>query len=193
MQLETPAMKRNFGDFLHIPAFADGGGIHVVVETPRGSPVKLKYEPALGAFQLGRVLVPGTVYPHDWGFVPETVAADGDPLDVLILGVAGCFPGLVLRARPIGVLQVEQREGRKRFRNDRLLVLPWETAGEMPFRDVRELRHGEKEDIERFFSHSVEHTGKHLSFIGWRGPKAAESEVKRCRARFKASAKAMPG
>jgi inorganic pyrophosphatase len=182
-------MTRSFGDFLSIPAFADGGGIHVVVETPRGSPAKFKYEPALGAFRLGRVLAAGTVYPHDWGFVPETQAPDGDPLDALILDAAGCFPGLVLTARPIGILEVEQTEREKRFRNDRLLVLPWSSVEEAATEDVRELSSREREDIEHFFSHSVEHTGKHLSFLGWRGPEAAEPEIRHCRGRFKASVK----
>src|SRR5262249_33130096 len=67
-----------------------------------------------------------------------TLGPDGDPVDAFLLGGDGGIPGLVVRARPIGVLQVEQREGNRRFRNDRLLFLPWKPAEEMPFRDVRD-------------------------------------------------------
>lgn len=172
---------------LALPPFHPGGGVYVVIETPRGSPAKFKFKPELGVFTLARILTDGTVYPHDWGYIPGTLGSDGDPIDALVLGAAGSFPGLVIRARPIGILQVEQSERGRKLRNDRLLFLPWEPTERMPFRDVGELRNGEKEEIERFFLHSVEGTAKKLHFLGWRGPRIAEAEIrrglKRCKAR----------
>jgi inorganic pyrophosphatase len=97
------------------------------------------------------MLTTGTIYPHDWGYIPATLGPDGDPVDAFLLGAGGTFPGLVVRASPIGVLQVEQIENGRKFRNDRLLFLPWEPSQSMPFKDVKELRKGEKEAIERFF------------------------------------------
>jgi inorganic pyrophosphatase len=175
---------------LGLPAEHENGGFYVVIETPKGSPAKLKFEPALGVFILGRMLTTGTIYPHDWGYIPATRGPDGDPVDAFVLSAGGTFPGLVLRARPIGVLQVEQNEKGRKFRNDRLLFLPWEPSEAMPFKDVSQLRKGEKEEIERFFLHAVEGTGKKLRYLGWRGPKAAEAEIKRGKARHRAALKA---
>jgi inorganic pyrophosphatase len=168
-----------------LPARHADGGFHLVVETPKGSPSKLKFEPDLGVFSLSRMLTAGTVYPHDWGYIPGTLGPDGDPVDAFLLGAGGTFPGLVVRARPIGLLRVEQREKGRKFRNDRLLFLPWEPTQKMPFRDVSELRRGEKEEIERFFQNAVGGTQKKLRYLGWRGPRAAESEIKRGEGRFR--------
>jgi inorganic pyrophosphatase len=162
-----------------LPPFHQRGGVHVVIETPRGSPAKFKFQPELGVFMLSRMLTDGTVYPHDWGYIPGTLGPDGDPVDAFVLGAAGSFPGLVIRARAIGLLGVEQSERGRKFRNDRLLFLPWESTARMPFRDVSELRRGEKDEIERFFQHTVEGTEKTLRFLGWRGPRAALAAVKR--------------
>jgi inorganic pyrophosphatase len=175
---------------LDLPARHPDGGFYLVVETPRGCPSKLKFEPDLGVFTLSRMLTAGTVYPHDWGYIPGTLGPDGDPVDAFLLGAGGTFPGLVVRARPIGLLQVEQSEKGRKFRNDRLLFLPWEPTLKMPFKDVSELRKGEKEEIERFFRHAAAGTGKTLRYLGWRGPKAAESEIKRGQARLRARRRA---
>jgi len=90
-----------------IPA-RTAGGFHVVVESPRGSPVKLKYDPELSCIVSGRPLPLGFVYPYDWGFVPGTRAPDGDPVDALVFWEVPTFPGIVLRCRALGVLEVEQ-------------------------------------------------------------------------------------
>jgi inorganic pyrophosphatase len=100
------------------------GAIHVVVETPRGMAAKFKYEPKLGAFVFSRGLKTGLRYPYDWGFVPGTIAPDGDPLDAMILyDVTGSL-GLVVPCRTVAVLEVEQEERGQRFRNDRVLFAP---------------------------------------------------------------------
>ena len=91
-----------------IPTFDKDGAIYVVVESPRGSSVKLKYHRQLGALTLSRPLPAGLTYPHDWGFVPGTLASDGDPVDALVLSDVGTAPGVVIACRPIGVLEIEQ-------------------------------------------------------------------------------------
>ena len=72
-------------DFLKLPVRTANGDVHAIVETPRGSRAKLKYEPELGGFVLSKSLMLGLTYPYDWGFIPSTLADDGDPLDILVI------------------------------------------------------------------------------------------------------------
>jgi inorganic pyrophosphatase len=95
-------------NFEKISTWADRAHIHAVVETPRGSRAKLKFDPKLKAFTLAKPLLVGLTYPYDWGFVPSTKADDGDPLDALIIHDAATYPGLVLTCKPIGVLEIMQ-------------------------------------------------------------------------------------
>lgn len=96
--------------------FFDGkrGVINVIVETPRGCRNKFKYDQKLGLYRLHSVLPAGAAFPYDFGFVPRTKAADGDPIDVLLLMDQPAFTGCVVAARLIGVIEAEQKEkGRK--------------------------------------------------------------------------------
>jgi hypothetical protein len=80
----------------------------------RGSHCKLEFDTKLRAFTLAKPLLAGLTYPYDWGFIPSTKAEDGDPLDVLVIHDAGTYPGLALRCRPIGVLEVLQASNGKK-------------------------------------------------------------------------------
>src|SRR5947208_1534091 len=113
-------------DLLTLPTFADEEAFRVVVESPRGSILKLKYDPELGVITLSRPLIAGLAYPYDWGFVPSTRGPDGDPLDAIIMWDGVSYPGIVLVCRAIGVLRLEQTNptSHKRERNDRIAVLP---------------------------------------------------------------------
>src|SRR6202021_3176804 len=91
-----------------LPTWADKTHIYAGVETPRGRHCKLEYDPKLRVFTLSKPLMAGLIYPYDWGFIPSSRAEDGDPLDVLIIHDAGTYPGLLLRCKPIGVLEVLQ-------------------------------------------------------------------------------------
>ena len=91
------------------------GAIHVVVETPRGSRNKYKYDEKLGLFRLNRVLFAGASFPYDFGYIPYTRGGDGDPLDVLLLMDEPAYPGCVVRARAIGVL-LAKKEGKENHR-----------------------------------------------------------------------------
>lgn len=158
---------------LRLPAGAEGG-FHVVVECPRGSRVKWKYDPALSAFGISRRLPAGLTYPFDWGFVPSTRAPDGDPLDAMVLWEHPGYPGLVLPCRAVGVLEVEQN-GKKggRERNDRLIAVPLASPRQAALQDVSELSRREREELEAFFRAAVRFEHKALTLLGWAGPKEA--------------------
>ena len=121
-------------DLIGLPAFAESGTVHFVVESPRGSVSKLKYDPDLGVMALARPLVLGLAYPCDWGFIPSTQGPDGDPIDAFIMWDGTSYPGTVVTCRPIGVLRVEQNSEEEggRQRNDRVALLPVENAMPAP-------------------------------------------------------------
>jgi inorganic pyrophosphatase len=173
-------------DLTRLPLRGKNGAFHVVVESPRGSTVKLKYEPQLGAFILSRPLVRGLRYPFDWGFVPSTEAADGDPLDALVYWDQTTYPGVVLPCRALGVLKVEQKKarGRGRERNDRLLVVPTVAPRAANLNGLQDLSRREREELEHFFAAAVAFADKDLSLLGWEGAEAAERMVEQAAATY---------
>ena len=106
-----------------LPSFAGHDIFHVVIESPRGSTLKLKYCAEWEAMGISRPLPAGLVFPFESGFVPSTRNADGDPLDVFVVWDVCSFPGVVLSCRALGVLKVEQNavnfDASRRIRNDR--------------------------------------------------------------------------
>jgi len=161
-----------------LPAWADKKHVYAVVETPRGSRAKLKYEPKLGVFTLSKPLLAGLTYPYDWGFIPSTEAEDGDPLDVLIIHDAATYPGLVLSCIPIGVLEVVQTTNGKAERNDRIFAVPDRAPFEGDLVDIRRLPERARGDLEEFFRATDALQPKELDFRGWRGPKQAKKLIK---------------
>jgi inorganic pyrophosphatase len=118
-------LLKSMVDLHKLPVRDKKGDVYVVVETPRGSAAKLEFDPDLQLFTLSKSLILGLSYPYDWGFIPSTKGEDGDPIDALILHDAATTPGLVLKCRIIGVLEVIQTEGNKHaIRNDRLIAVP---------------------------------------------------------------------
>ena len=127
-----------------LPARGADNSVTVVVESPRGSASKFKYDPELDVVRLSRPLTAGVVYPYDWGFVPSTRASDGDPLDVIVLWHGTRYPGVVIFCRLIGVLNVEQTnlETGGRERNDRLAALPVKAPALESIRSVFDIPSG---------------------------------------------------
>ena|SRR5437868_920605 len=97
--------------------------VQVIIETPKGSRNKYAYDEHRRLFRLKKVLPEGMVFPHDFGFIPSTQAEDGDPLDVLVLMDQSAFPGCLVEARLVGVIEGEQSEHGKTKRNDRLIAV----------------------------------------------------------------------
>src|SRR4051812_20830105 len=97
--------------------------VNVINETPKGSRVKYAYDQKTGVLELKRALPEGMLFPFNFGFIPSTLADDGDPLDVLILNEGAIVPGCLLKVRLIAVIRAEQTEDKETTRNDRLIGL----------------------------------------------------------------------
>jgi inorganic pyrophosphatase len=156
----------------NVPTRDKNGHLRAIVETPRGSIVKLKFDESLETFELSRPLALGIAYPYDWGFIPSTRAPDGDPLDVMVYHDAPTYPGVVIPCRAIGVVRVSQKAKKGgRERNDRLIAVPFR---ERRYDDARALDRQVREELEQFFASVVLFENKDLRLDGWGGPKDAE-------------------
>ena len=161
-----------------IPAIDADGSVHIVVETPKGSTSKFKYDSTLGAMTLSRPLPSGLAYPNDWGFIPSTLGADQDPLDALVVWEGTSYPGVVLRCRILGALRVEQAEAGPaggRERNDRLITAPLKSVMMQSVVSLDDLGERRRAELEQFFTAAVAFESKDLKILGWAGREEAES------------------
>ena len=167
------------------PRDASGELVHVVVDTPKGSRIKFKYEAEKRCYTASHLLPPGTMFPFDFGSIPSTLAADGDPLDVLILLEEPSFVGCLVPVRPIGVLEAEQTTEGKTNRNDRLIGVAQTSR---MFRDVRAIEDVPGrlvEEIESFFVFYNEERGRKFEVLGRFGPDRAAQIIDAGERRFR--------
>ncbi len=177
--------KRERRSYLELPV-GDGAPeeINVVVEIPQGSRNKYEYDKQLDIFRLDRALHSPIYYPGDYGFMPQTLAEDGDPLDVLILVVQPTFPGCLVVARPIGILKMID-DGDP---DDKVLAVP---VGEPAYVDVHSHTQVFPHTL-RMISHFFETykllEGKATSTDGWRDGSAARRSIMESIERYRISA-----
>jgi inorganic pyrophosphatase len=155
----------------------ESGLVNVVIDTPRGSRNKFKYDEKLGLFRLGKVLPLGSSFPCDFGFIPSTRGGDGDPLDVLVLMDEPTFTGCLVLVRLIGVLQAEQTEKRKTVRNDRLVGAIETPYNHPEVRSLEELPSARLEETEHFFISYNQVEGREFRPLGRQGPQEADKLV----------------
>ncbi len=154
--------------------------INVIVEIPSGSRNKYEYDKALDIFRLDRALHSPIFYPGDYGFVPRTLALDGDPLDVLILVSEPTFSGCLVAARPIGLLKMVD-DGKP---DDKVLAVP---VGEPEYADVHnytQIFAHQLRKIQHFFETYKLLEGKKTSIGGWDDAAAARREILESSQRF---------
>jgi inorganic pyrophosphatase len=145
----------------------------VVIETPKGRRNKFDFDPKIGAFTLGGLLAEGISFPFDFGFVPSTVAADGDPIDVMVLMDEPAHVGCVLTVRLIGVIQAEQTQDGKTIENDRLIGVAIHSYAHENIKSVSEVNKSIVKQVEEFFISYNKSRGKKFKVVGVHGPAKA--------------------
>lgn len=163
--------------------YDDDDALRVVVESPRGSTLKLEYEPEQRLFTVSRSLPLGMAYPFDWGFVPGTLAADGDPVDALAIHSASSYPGVVLPCRILGMVELDQQDPktRKRQVNNRIIATPAWHEPLKALTEARDLPKSVREELEYFFVIIAASTGKKVMIRGWGSCREAQRFVKFCK------------
>jgi inorganic pyrophosphatase len=155
----------------------------VVVEIPRGSRNKYEYDHERHVIRLDRRLLSATVYPADYGFVPDTLAEDGDPLDVPVLLEDPSFPGCWVRVRAIGVFWMEDEKGP----DAKILCVPAHDPVYEEVTELAQLRSSLLAEIEHFFDvYKTLEPGKRSSTRGYEGRDAARREIEAARQRARA-------
>lgn len=155
------------------PVDADAGFLQVVVETPKGCRNKFAFDPEQRVFSLHKVLPTGMSFPYDFGFLPRTLADDGDPIDVLLLMDEPAFPGVLVRSRLIGVIEGLQTEGKKRVRNDRLLAVAESNHFYAHVKSPKDLDGKFLEELEQFFVNYNRLEGREYKLLGCKGREQA--------------------
>jgi inorganic pyrophosphatase len=163
------------------PVDKDDGILQVVIETPKGSRNKFAFDPRQKVFGLRKVLPAGMAFPYDFGFLPQTLAPDGDPIDVLLLMDEPAFPGIVVRSRLIGVIEGEQVHGKKVNRNDRLLAVAESNFQYANIKRATDLPDQFLKQLEEFFVNYHRLEGKEYRLLGCKGAAEAAKLIKQAR------------
>ena len=150
---------------------------NVIIEIPmNGDPIKYEVDHESGALFVDRFMSTAMHYPTNYGYVPNTLAADGDPVDVLVITPVPLIPGVVVTCRPIGMLKMDDEAGgdNKLIAVPIQKILPLYSSWNKP-EDLNPMR---LKSIQHFFEHYKDlEPGKWVKVTGWEGPEAAKQEV----------------
>lgn len=163
------------------PLDSKDGLVQVIIETPRGSQNKFAFDTKQSIFCLKSVLPAGMVFPYDFGFLPQTLAQDGDPIDVLLLMDEPAFPGCAVPARLIGVMEGEQIDGKKKVRNDRLIAVANASHAYAKVRTLKDLPGEWVNELENFFVNYHRLQGKQYRLLGCKGADEAMRLIKKAK------------
>lgn len=154
--------------------------VRMIVEIPKNSPNKYEYDGELGVFRLDRALYSPLHYPGDYGFIPGTLAEDGDPLDVLVLVSEPSFPGCLIEVRAVGVLVlIDSQEA-----DHKILAVPNRNPRYDQIHTMDQVFPHVRREIEHFFAIYKELEGKQTQVDGWRGPIEARRLIVESRQTF---------
>jgi inorganic pyrophosphatase len=159
--------------------FAKDGSVNVMIETSKGCRTKMKYEPVEARFVLHKVLPAGAAFPYDFGFVPNTEAADGDPLDVLVLMDESVPQGSLVTTRILGAIEAEETVGGRVRRNDRLIGVATGARERCDWTEIGDVGDRLLGEIENFFVSYREMEGVKLECTGRAGAQAALDQIRK--------------
>jgi inorganic pyrophosphatase len=151
--------------------------INVLIEVPlRSDPIKYEFDKESGAIFVDRYLYTAMFYPCNYGFVPNTLSEDGDPVDVMVIGRMPVVPGAILRSRPIGVLKMEDEAGH----DEKILAVPIDkiTMINRHVRNYTDLPEIDIARIQHFFEHYKDlEPNKWVKVLGWGDAEEAKSTI----------------
>jgi len=155
------------------------------IEIPKGSRNKYEYDPELKAIKFDRLLMTAATYPTDYGFLRQTLALDGDPLDALVCLYEPTFPGCLIPVKPLGLFRMHDEKGS----DDKVICVPLHDPYWNHYEEVAELPELLRQEIEQFFSIYKElEKGKSVTIDGWGDRSEAEREIAEAHLRFKEAA-----
>lgn len=163
-------------DLTLIPAQPKPGIVNVLIEIPAGSKNKYEFDKDLNAFALDRVLYASVQYPYDYGFIPNTLADDGDPLDGMVIMDQPTFPGCVIAARPIGMLKMIDGGDR----DEKILCVPDKDPRYANVNSLRDIASHRLEEVAEFFRTYKNLEKKETEITGWEDVDAVKPLVEEC-------------
>jgi inorganic pyrophosphatase len=150
----------------------------VVIEIPKGQRNKYEMDHETGRIRLDRMLFTSTRYPADYGFIEDTLADDGDPLDALVLLEEPTFPGCLIKCRAIGMFRMRDEMGA----DDKVLCVPATDPRMKRLRDIHQVPEFDRLEIQHFFEVYKElEPGKSVAGTGWAPRSDAEAQIRRAR------------
>jgi inorganic pyrophosphatase len=150
------------------------------VEIPKGTRNKYEFDAGLNAIKLDRFLFSSVVYPSDYGYLPDTLAQDGDPLDVLVLVSEPTFPGCLIEFRAVALLCMHDEKGR----DDKIVGVPLRDPNWQQVTSLDTLSGPLRAEITHFFSIYKSPEGKHVQIDGWGDHDRAQAVIDAARQRF---------
>ena len=152
-----------------------------VVEIPKGGRNKYEYDPQLGGIKFDRLLISAATYPTDYGFLRDTLAQDGDPLDALVCLYEPTFPGCLIPVKPVGMFMMSDEKGI----DDKIICVPTHDPYWNEYEELEDLPVPLRQEIEQFFSIYKDLEGKVVSVHGWRSRDEAILEIASAQERFR--------
>jgi inorganic pyrophosphatase len=151
-----------------------------VIEIPKGSRNKYEYDHETHAIKLDRFLYSSVVYPTDYGFIPDTLSLDSDPLDVMVLVSEPTFPGCVIEVKPIALFRMEDDKGV----DDKVLAVPCSDPNWNQLATLDDVAKQMRDEIEHFFSVYKDLEQKAVTVHGWFSREDAIEEIAASRERY---------
>ncbi|BDA39823.1 inorganic diphosphatase [Candidatus Atelocyanobacterium thalassae] len=163
-------------DLKLIPAQPKSGLVNILVEIPAGSKNKYEFDKNMQSFTLDRALHTSVHYPYDYGFIPNTVAENGDPLDAMVIMDQPTFPGCVIASRPIGMLEIV--DGKEY--DQKILCIPDRDIRYTYVKSLNDINVHRLNEIAEFFRTYQNLEKKTIKILGWKNVAAVSSLIEKC-------------